>query len=74
MNTSAAAPGTFTYSGPPTAPRFDHGWLQTRHSFSFADYFDPQNLRWGALRVFNDDIGRAGEGVRDASASRHGDP
>jgi redox-sensitive bicupin YhaK (pirin superfamily) len=35
---------------------YDHGWLQTSHSFSFADYFDPQNLNWGALRVFNDDV------------------
>lgn len=32
-----------------------HGWLDTYHSFSFADYFDPQNVNWGALRVFNDD-------------------
>lgn len=32
-----------------------HGWLDTYHSFSFADYFDPENLNWGALRVFNDD-------------------
>jgi hypothetical protein len=34
---------------------FDHGWLKTYHSFSFADYFDEKNLNWGALRVFNDD-------------------
>jgi redox-sensitive bicupin YhaK (pirin superfamily) len=33
----------------------DHGWLKTYYSFSFADYFDPQNVQWGALRVFNDD-------------------
>jgi quercetin 2,3-dioxygenase len=33
----------------------DHGWLKTAHSFSFADYFDPKRLQWGALRVFNDD-------------------
>lgn len=33
----------------------DHGWLNTYYSFSFADYFDPQNVHWGALRVFNDD-------------------
>lgn len=33
----------------------DHGWLDTYYSFSFADYFDPQNVHWGALRVFNDD-------------------
>src|ERR1700729_1032078 len=35
---------------------FDHGWLQTAHSFSFADYVDPANTNWGALRVFNDDV------------------
>ncbi|HVA34284.1 MAG TPA: pirin family protein [Candidatus Baltobacteraceae bacterium] len=34
---------------------FDHGWLRTYHSFSFAEYVDPNNLNWGALRVFNDD-------------------
>jgi redox-sensitive bicupin YhaK (pirin superfamily) len=33
----------------------DHGWLKTFHSFSFADYWDPANVHWGALRVFNDD-------------------
>ena len=33
----------------------NHGWLDTFYSFSFADYVDPQNLNWGALRVFNDD-------------------
>lgn len=40
----------------------DHGWLQTAHSFSFADYFDPKRLQWGALRVFNDDKIAAGQG------------
>ncbi len=33
----------------------DHGWLDTYYSFSFADYVDPANVNWGALRVFNDD-------------------
>jgi|SRR5579884_507170 len=33
----------------------DHGWLKTYHSFSFAEYYDPENVQWGALRVFNDD-------------------
>lgn len=42
--------------------QFDFGWLTTRHSFSFADYFDPENINWGALRVFNDDIVQPGQG------------
>jgi len=41
---------------------FDHGWLQTDHSFSFADYYDPGNVNWGALRVFNDDVIAPGKG------------
>jgi redox-sensitive bicupin YhaK (pirin superfamily) len=33
----------------------DYGWLQTRHHFSFSDYWDPNRMGWGALRVWNDD-------------------
>jgi hypothetical protein len=40
----------------------DHGWLQTRWHFSFAEYYDPANLHWGALRVFNDDVIQPGQG------------
>jgi redox-sensitive bicupin YhaK (pirin superfamily) len=38
----------------------DHGWLDTRWHFSFSDYYDPNNLNFSALRVFNDDIIHAG--------------
>lgn len=39
-----------------TLYRADHGWLQTRFHFSFAEYYDPQNTHYGVLRVMNDDI------------------
>jgi redox-sensitive bicupin YhaK (pirin superfamily) len=33
----------------------NHGWLDTKHHFSFADYHDPKRMGWGAIRVWNDD-------------------
>ncbi|MFD2614906.1 pirin family protein [Paenibacillus gansuensis] len=48
----------------PAASRYsaDHGWLQSNFSFSFGDYYDPDNTAFGPLRVFNDDIIHAGRG------------
>ncbi len=39
----------------------DHGWLNARHSFSFASYHNPEKVHFGALRVLNDDIVSPGE-------------
>ena len=33
----------------------DHGWLDARHHFSFANYHDPKRIEWGLIRVWNDD-------------------
>lgn len=40
----------------------DHGWLKTWHSFSFAGYYNPDRMHFGALRVLNDDSIQAGMG------------
>ena len=40
----------------------DHGWLQAKHSFSFANYYDSERVQFGALRVLNDDIIAPGMG------------
>jgi redox-sensitive bicupin YhaK (pirin superfamily) len=42
--------------------RGHHGWLESYFHFSFARYFNPHNVRFGVLRVLNDDIVQAGEG------------
>jgi len=48
----------------------NHGWLDARHHFSFASYQNPQRQQFGALRVINDDVIKAGAGF-DTHAHRN---
>ncbi len=40
----------------------NHGWLEAKHHFSFANYYDPDRMDWGSLRVWNDDTIAPGAG------------
>jgi redox-sensitive bicupin YhaK (pirin superfamily) len=59
MDTTTA---TFDVQRADERGHYDHGWLDTYHSFSFADYYDSKLVNWGVLRVFNDDRVAPAEG------------
>jgi redox-sensitive bicupin YhaK (pirin superfamily) len=40
----------------------NHGWLDAKHHFSFANYYDPKRMNWGSIRVWNDDTIAPGSG------------
>lgn len=62
MDTAVDRSPVFTVVPAARRAHAEHGWLDTYYSFSFADYYDPENLNWGALRVFNDDRIAGGNG------------
>jgi redox-sensitive bicupin YhaK (pirin superfamily) len=51
-----------TYHAAATRGNANHGWLNANHSFSFANYYNPERMNFGALRVLNDDTIAPGMG------------
>lgn len=54
--------GTFTIHRAESRGHANHGWLNSHHTFSFANYYNPERMNFGVLRVLNDDVVAPGMG------------
>lgn len=61
-NTNSKIMGNTVLHKAETRGDANHGWLQSRHTFSFANYYNPERMHFGVLRVLNDDIVAGGMG------------
>ncbi len=61
-NTTSTIMETMVLHKSDTRGHADHGWLNSHHTFSFANYYNPERMHFGVLRVLNDDTVSAGMG------------
>ena len=62
MNPTVSSKSTFVKRPAAARGQTELGWLHSRHTFSFGNYFDPDHMGYRSLRVINDDVVEAGQG------------
>jgi len=67
LNLETTRPPTVTRRHAGARGRTELGWLHSRHTFSFGNYFDPDHMGFRSLRVINDDVVEAGQGFGEHS-------